>query len=139
MLSSTEKEMDSHTPIAFIIENDLLQRKKIKDDFLKYLKDKTIPLDKRWTSFCDYGKDYLPIYNWVRFNYKFDNGTEICLLDHYNCEKYTLNYYSTFIEWAEQNCYEDSDECYGAITGQNLINIKEDILASGYCGFINDW
>lgn len=100
-----------------------------KKDFLSYIQNKEISLDSRWKLYKKYSY-LLPVktYGCDFFNYDF-------IVDHYS--RYELINYVSVIELLEEGYnfnYLSED-----LTKEEIINITEQALSSGYQGFYFDW
>lgn len=109
----------------------------------RYFKDITIPLEERWEVFeyaCS-SNVYNNISDWIWHNEVIEKDLNLCYYSDLYIDRYQTCHFTYLISALEERL-EDPEykHYYGKIPTIEQINqVKEDILKSGYVGFIMDW
>lgn len=109
------------------------QMDETKEDFIEYFKDKTIPLEDRWEVFAESSNK--EVFNNLEnrcWNSKVLDKIGLEWYDDFGIERYTTGEFVDIIEIVKRN-YKNK------LTHELVDELKEEMLQSGYSGFVFDW
>lgn len=116
------------------IDDDIRELKGVRDyvveSCLCYIQDSELPLDQRWDIFTQI-HEFLPSSDW---HISFESlGTDWSWYDNMYVDRYQT---VTLVELADRVRYRHDCNEWDHI---NLDDLKEEILATGFGRFINNW
>lgn len=128
----------------------LHEKQMFETEFKAFIKDQSIPLEERWDLFkfaCENElfvniKSCYPTIKILESNHNFN------WYDTFYIERYTTVEFTNIVERVSENLEEiledpdyseDFRDNYPIITREELVELKEEILATGYSGFVYDW
>lgn len=105
---------------------------------LQVLKDKSLPLDERWTAYTDLVKADILVNN-ETFGNGFDQYLEgdVSLYDDFNIDKGQSTQFIDMYERIIENA--DYNDNLATMRDAGLTDWQEAVLASGYSSFTYDW
>lgn len=119
-------------------------------EFKAFIKDKKFPLDERWDLFkfaCE-NNLFVNVDSSVIHLKTLERNSNFSWYDDFNVEKYETVEFVYIVGRISDNLEEiledpdyseDFRDIYPIITREELIELKEEILATGYSGFVFDW
>lgn len=114
-----------------IAENVLCQHIEIHKEycgfFKKVIANQFYPLDLRWNLYLKYGRQYLPISDWL-FKPNGISLDKYSLYDDFHCDRYATITVDTITKRIETSKFDVDMDLY-----------KESWLQEGIWGFINSW
>ena len=133
-----------------LLVNRLHEKQMFDTEFKAFIKDQSISLEERWDLFkfaCENNlfvniKSFYPTIKILESNRNFS------WYDTYYIERYSTVEFPNIVEIASDNLKEiledpdyseDFRDNYPIITREELSQLKEEILATGYSGFVYDW
>lgn len=133
-----------------LLVNRLHEKQMFDTEFKTYIKDKSIPLEERWDNFkfAVENKIFVNINGWVIHLKTLESSRNFSWYDDFGVEKYETVKFERVVERVSDNLEEiledpdyseDFRDNYPIITREELNQLKEEILATGYSGFVMDW
>jgi hypothetical protein len=114
------------------------EKENLKNDFAKYIADKSIPLDERWEFFIEAPDELKNFEQWI---YEFK-----CLsIDWYDDfhfdrrQEVSAEYIIDSLEWKREEAEDEGDEDEAKKWRDIIPLIKEEILDQNMEGFCFDW
>jgi hypothetical protein len=128
----------------------LHEKQMFETEFKAFIKDKKFPLDERWDLFKFACENNLFVkiessYSHIRILESNHNSN---WYDTFYIERYTTVEFTNIVEEVSETLEEileypdyseDSRDYYPIRTREELVELKEEILATGYSGFVYDW
>jgi hypothetical protein len=130
--------------------NRLHEKQMFDTEFKAFIKDQSISLEERWDLFkfaCE-NSIFVNVNRWAKALKTLEAKPNFTWYDYFYVEKYQTVHFTRIVETIESHlkdikeennpevCYE---EIYPITTCEGLIELKEEILATGYSGFVYDW
>jgi hypothetical protein len=117
--------------------NRLHEKQMFDTEFKAFIKDKSIPLQERWDLFkfaCE-NNLFVNISCWVYHSKLLERTNNFTWYDYFDYERYQTIYFTQVVD------HRATSLTLGQLLkSQEEINeLKEEILASGYSGFVYDW
>ena len=128
---------DNYSDLINNVEKFFEDQKAIKKKVQKYLKDRSVPLEERWSFYLKIEEKGVLENDSCGNGYveALTEGTkqELCLSDDFGMSKHETRSFSCILEYVE---YEDFAI---KVPEENLNSWKEEVLKSGYDSFTWDW
>ena len=130
--------------------NRLHEKQMFDTEFKDYIKDKKFPLEERWDNFkfaCE-NKIFVNVESWVVHLKTLESSHNFSWYDDFGVERYETVEFTYIVGRISDNLEEiledpdyseDFRDNYPIITREELHQLKEEILATGYSGFEMDW
>jgi len=118
------------------------QRQELRVELEETLKNREVPLEDRWELFEEHGESILETTGWIEHFKTLDQaskGSSFDYCDEFYVERRQELTYVFIIERLEDrldNKFYENDTC---LTEEQINELKEEMLQTGHCGFVNDW
>jgi len=125
--------------------NRLYEKQMFDTEFKAFIKDQSISLEERWDLFKFACENNLFVnVDWSIIRLKtLEANRNFCWYDDFGVEKYQTVEFTSIVEsieeYVEESLEEKDEEVYPITTREKLNELKEEILATGYSGFVYDW
>jgi len=130
--------------------NRLHVKQMFDTEFKSFIKDQSISLEERWDLFkfaCE-NSLFVNVECWILHLKTLESNPNFSWYDDFYIEKYKTVEFPNIIEVVEEQLAEileendeevNYEELYIITTYEKLNELKEEILATGYSGFVMDW
>ena len=133
-----------------LLVNRLHEKQMFDTEFKAFIKNKNYPLEERWGLFkfaCENAL-FVSLKGSICSLKILEAAHNFSWYDDFYVEKHETVEFTNIVELVEETLdeiledpdySEDLRDVYPIITREELIQLKEEILATGYSGFVMDW
>jgi hypothetical protein len=129
--------------------NRLHEKQMFDTEFKAFIRDQSISLEERWDFFkfaCE-NNLFVNVDCWLYNSKLLERNNNFTWYDYFYIEKYQTVYFPQVIQDLSdklesaldpENDYDDIEDCL-LKSQEEIDELKEEILATGYSGFVYDW
>jgi hypothetical protein len=129
--------------------NRLHEKQMFDTEFKAFIKDQSISLEERWDLFkfaCE-NNLFVNVDCWLYHSKLLERTNNFTWYDYFYIEKYQTVYFPQVIQDLSdklesaldpENDYDDIEDCL-LKSQEEIDELKEEFLATGYSGFVYDW